>query len=173
MPKVRKIREIEPRVKSVRELKKSEEEIEEITASEIPVEESPMTSSEPVSLGGSAEVRDSVPRDVNVLPETGSVQEEERIEESRLYEARGTALVETHVRADSEKRYATAEAIQTERMKEARIGSGVSQQRSLLPEGQAVQATTRLREESDTEKKYSERIAGEGGRKERKMPGEI
>jgi len=178
MPKVKKIRKLKPKIRKVREAdgEGNDDEIQEAVAEETVAFDDVM----PVSGGTPGETHDVVkpsgPVILDSAPQESVVRETERIAESRLYEARGAALAKVDSGTESAGRvYATSESVQVERMKESRVGRDFSmgQQQSLLAEGQAVQAQEKIREESESGKKYSEGFSGGRRKEERKMPWEI
>jgi hypothetical protein len=103
-------------------------------------------------------------------------KEKERIEESRLYESKGTALESvgrTGSRGD-ERAYTSSEGIQQERMRSSRMGDfAMSESRSLMPENQlAPKVEEKMRKDIDDNKYGAEGLKGPA-HKGRKMPWEV
>jgi len=174
---VKKIRDIGPKIKKIRDVsgEGNDREIREITASEVPMDESVSAVLEESNVPAVRSTSSAAP-----VLDSGSIerQEKERVQESRLYEARGTTLRPTSTRSSGseEREYAPIENLQADRMKSAGIGRdfAMGQQRSLLPEGQTMQTASKIRDDSDSEKKYAEGLKeGGGDRKRRRMPWEI
>jgi hypothetical protein len=178
MTKIGKVKIIKSKVKMVREIdgEGNDETIQEVTAGEVVTFDDVM----PVFGGTPGEtqnvVQSSGPVILDSSPQESLVREDERIAESRLYEARGAALAEVDRGTESSGRvYATSESVQMERIKEARIGRDFAMESrgSLFAEGQAMQTQDKLREESDSEKKYADGLSGGSKKEARKMPWEV